>query len=122
MIVSMPVSFHSDVPISTLTTIGLGGKARLFVSCKTIEEIKESILFAKHQQLQWQIIGGGSNIVFSDEGFNGVVIKIDTKGVNIVENGEDVLVEAAAGEEWDSFVQSCICDGLSGIECLSGIP
>jgi len=122
MIVSTPASFRSDIPLSTLTTIGLGGKARLFVSCKTLEEIKESILFAKHQHLQWQVMGGGSNIIFSDEGFNGVVIKVDIKGVNKVENGGDVLVEAAAGEEWDTLVQSCIRHGLSGIECLSGIP
>jgi UDP-N-acetylmuramate dehydrogenase len=67
-------------------------------------------------------MGGGSNTIFSDRGYDGLVIKNSIKGLNVESKGKAVLVRAGAGEEWDTFVQQCIARGLGGIECLSGIP
>jgi UDP-N-acetylmuramate dehydrogenase len=69
-----------------------------------------------------QILGGGSNILFSDEGYDGLVVKIDLKGISLTDEGDFIIAHAAAGEDWDEFVKLCIDHACSGIECLSGIP
>jgi UDP-N-acetylmuramate dehydrogenase len=61
-------------------------------------------------------------VIFADEGFRGLVIRIEMKGVEFLDDGDSVLVACAAGENWDELVQQCIARGLAGIECLSGIP
>jgi UDP-N-acetylmuramate dehydrogenase len=68
------------------------------------------------------VLGGGSNLVISDEGFNGLVVQIAISGVKTHGEGEDVIVSAGAGESWDSLVESAVTLDLAGIECLSGIP
>ena len=68
------------------------------------------------------ILGGGSNLIFADHGFNGLILKIDLRGVAIDSTGTKVSAAAAAGESWDEFVGQCIEHDLAGIECLSGIP
>lgn len=119
-----PTSSHvqPDVPLSPLTTIKLGGKARFFMSCWTVDQLQEALRIATHQRLRVHVLGGGSNVVFADEGFNGLVLRVGLKGVSLRDEGESVVVTAAAGEEWDPFVKQCIGKGLGGVECLSGIP
>ena len=68
------------------------------------------------------VLGGGSNLVVADEGFPGTVVHVATSGVRIVADHDGVTVGVAAGEDWDSLVERCVAEGLSGIECLSGIP
>lgn len=118
----LQISPKKDVLLSHFSTIGLGGKAKYFVSCQSIEEIQETLVFAKERHLRVQVIGGGSNIIFPDEGFDGLVIRIDIKGVSTIESGEWTTVTAKAGEPWDDFAKQCVESGLGGIECLSGIP
>jgi len=114
---------QKDILLSDLTTIKLGGKARFFFECKTTEDIKECLTFERNENISVQVIGGGSNIIFPDEGFSGIVIKIDIEGIEIEESKDSyVIVKAGAGENWDDFVKLCIDKNLAGIECLSGIP
>jgi UDP-N-acetylmuramate dehydrogenase len=69
------------------------------------------------------LLAGGSNVVAADAGFPGTVVRIASRGIGHQPQGDArVLVEAQAGENWDSFVAACIAQELSGIECLSGIP
>ena len=68
------------------------------------------------------VLGGGSNLVVADEGFPGTVLHLATRGVGIAAGRDGVTLAAAAGEDWDSLVERCVDEGLSGIECLSGIP
>lgn len=71
----------------------------------------------------YQIIGGGTNIIFSDDGFNGLIVKIDIKGADVAdENKEWQEIYVSAGENWDDVVNYCVENNLTGIECLSGIP
>ena len=71
----------------------------------------------------YQIIGGGSNIIFSDEGFNGMVIRVDIKSADIADESEEWQeIFISAGEDWDDVVNYCVENNLTGIECLSGIP
>jgi UDP-N-acetylmuramate dehydrogenase len=115
-------SIESDIPLAPFTTIGLGGKARYFASCTTAESIREGLRYANKRNLRAHVLGGGSNTVFGDRGFDGLVLKIDLRGIIRNDHGQAVHVRVAAGEPWDTFVQQCMESGLGGIECLSGIP
>lgn len=112
----------TDVALAPLTTIGLGGPARFFLECASVDDIRNGVSFAREKGLPVHILGGGSNTIFSDDGFSGVVFKIDLKGVVFTEEDSTVVAEVAAGEVWDDFVVACIERGLAGVECLSGIP
>lgn len=116
------VDIKQNVSLASFTTIGLGGNARYFASCRTVDHVRDALRFSQDHHLRTHILGGGSNIVFSDEGYNGLVCRIESKGIAIADQGDNVIVTAAAGEEWDSFVQQCIAIHLAGVECLSGIP
>lgn len=108
--------------LSEYTTISLGGDAKYFTECKSIEEILEAFNFGEKNSLPVQIISGGSNIIFPDKGFEGLVIKNDIKGISEIVKDDHVLISVGAGEELDKFVEYCVSKGYSGIECLSGIP
>lgn len=110
---------RENVSLSELTTIGLGGEARYFVSGATVDELKEALLFAREKSLPVHVLGGGSNTVFADQGFAGLVIKVELKGIKFEGEG---LVMAAAGEEWEGVVKQCVERDLAGLECLSGVP
>lgn len=109
---------QANVNLSKFTTIKLGGLAQYFVRCTTREEILSALKMAHFKKLPFFILGGGSNVVFSDKGFKGLVIKIETKGISVKNNR--VLVEA--GESWDELVKFTVQKGLARLECLSGIP
>jgi UDP-N-acetylmuramate dehydrogenase len=106
------------VRLADHTTIRLGGPARRFVRAGTEQELIEAVRAADARGEPVLILGGGSNLVVSDEGFDGTVIGVATRG--IVRDGPVVTV--AAGEEWDAVVAHAVAGGLSGLECLSGIP
>ncbi|MCD0450288.1 UDP-N-acetylmuramate dehydrogenase [Actinocorallia sp. API 0066] len=107
-----------DVRLSGYTTLRLGGPARTFVEVTTEDELIEAVRTADHDGEPVLLLGGGSNLVVSDAGFPGTVVRIGTRGVTV--NGGTVT--AQAGEDWDGFVARAVAEGLSGVECLSGIP
>ncbi len=111
-----------NVSLSGYTSIGLGGKADYFAACESVGAIREALSFAAAKKCPVQVIGGGSNIIFADEGYRGLVLQVALKGVATRDDGSHELVTAAAGEEWDALVQFCIDRSLAGVECLSGIP
>ena len=102
------------------TTIRLGGPARGFVRVSTEEDLIAAVRAADDTAEPVLILGGGSNLVVADEGFDGTVIQVATRGVS--RGGEPGLVTVAAGEDWDGVVAQTIAEGLAGLECLSGIP
>jgi UDP-N-acetylmuramate dehydrogenase len=87
-----------------------------------LPEIREALEYARTNALPLFVLGGGSNIVIADGGFNGLVMHIATRGISVVSDGNDVLLTAASGESWDSFVGYCVRHDYAGVECLSGIP
>ena len=114
--------YREHVFLAPHTTVGLGGRARYFSTCTSVQEIQQSLIWAEERDMPVQVLGGGSNIVFADAGFDGLVVKVDLRGVYFDEQGEWCVVRTQAGEDWDRLVQLCIDRGLGGIECLSGIP
>lgn len=117
-----PFLLQENVPLSSYTTIGLGGPARFFFSATGVEEVRQALAWARDEGLPVHILGGGSNTVFADEGYPGLVLHMAVRGWEFREAGEWVEVTAAAGEAWDELVRTCVERGWGGIECLSGIP
>ena len=115
-------SFKSNVDLSSFTSLGLGGKASLFFRAKSLGRLRQALAKAQSRGLSVLILGGGSNLIVPDEGFDGLVIKVELRGLNIRKEHDAVCLEAAAGENWDCLVKKCIDLSLGGIECLSGIP
>jgi len=116
------INLKKDVNLSEYTTIGLGGKAKYFISCQTVDEIRSAIEFGESNRLRIEILGGGSNLIFPDDGFDGLIIKIDYKGMSFEDDGQYTKATVNAGEVWDDFARMSVEKNLAGIECLSGIP
>jgi UDP-N-acetylmuramate dehydrogenase len=108
------------VRLSDYTTVRLGGPARRFVRAGTEDDLIKAVRAADDSGEPTLILGGGSNLVVADEGFDGTVIQVATRGVD--PGGEPGLVTVAAGEDWDAVAAWTVAAGLAGLECLSGIP
>jgi len=113
---------RTGVPLAPLTTLGLGGPARHFLPCPSIESVTAGVRLAEERGWPLAILGGGSNVVVADEGFPGLVLKMEMGGLAFRRKDPWTLVTAGAGESWDGLVAACIERGLRGLECLSGIP
>jgi UDP-N-acetylmuramate dehydrogenase len=111
------MKFDKDISLADLTTFKISGKADYFCVVGDLDELKEAVFFAKRKKLPFFVLGGGSNILVSDNGFRGLVIKNEIKGIDWGH-----LVSAGAGEDWDNFVLETVKKNLSGLENLSGIP
>ncbi len=113
------ISPQENVSLSTYTTIRTGGPARWFVTCKTESAIVDALAFAATNQLKVLVLGAGSNLLVSDNGFLGLVIQVALDHLHFGDSG---LVVAGAGVDWDKFVEETCVRGLSGLESMSGIP
>lgn len=113
---------QQNVPLAPLTTLNVGGPAQFFCEVHTSEEACEAVSFARSRKLPLFVLGGGSNLVISDNGWPGLVLKIAITGIRQRDEGERVHFEVGAGEDWDSFVAQAVAEGCAGVECLSGIP
>ena len=106
--------------LADYTTVRLGGPARAFVHAETEHEIIAAVRAADAAGEPLLILGGGSNLIVSDEGFDGTVVQVATRGVS--RDGGPGVLTVAAGEDWDAVVARSVAEGLAGLECLSGIP
>jgi UDP-N-acetylmuramate dehydrogenase len=106
------------VELSRYTTLRLGGPAAELIEATTDDALRDAVCTRTAAGEPLLLLAGGSNLVVADEGFDGTVVHIATRGI---ERDGDVL-HVAAGEPWDRFVAACVADGLAGIECLAGIP
>ena len=116
------IVIRDGVPLAPFTTLELGGPARHFVEAADEDVVVESLRWADGRKLPVALLGGGSNMVVSDAGFDGLVVRIATRGLRFELSGGDAEVTAAAGEPWDALVAESVGRGLGGLECLSGIP
>ena len=114
---------QENVPLAPLTTFKVGGPAKVFVEAATPEDVMAAVEYARSNHLPLFVLGGGSNLVVADTGFNGVVVKIAIKGVKTQDvRGRRREYELGAGEDWDAFVARAVAENCAGIETLSGIP
>jgi UDP-N-acetylmuramate dehydrogenase len=120
--------------LADLTTLQVGGDAESVVDCGTRDELLAAVRGAWSSGEEWLLLGGGSNVVIADEGFDGTVIRVRTRGIERI-NSETAAVRPSAylgdravrlrieaGEPWDAVVEHAVLQGWAGIEALSGIP
>ncbi|MFJ3933314.1 MULTISPECIES: UDP-N-acetylmuramate dehydrogenase [unclassified Streptomyces] len=107
-----------DAPLAPLTTFRLGGPATRLVTATTDDEVVAAVREADDTGTPLLIIGGGSNLVIGDKGFDGTALRIATTGFAL----DGTRLELAAGEVWSDAVARTVAAGLAGIECLAGIP
>jgi UDP-N-acetylmuramate dehydrogenase len=119
---AMTLDIQQNVSLAPLTTIGIGGPARYFTRATTVDEIRKDLGWARDNQQRVLILAGGSNVLISDEGFPGLVLQIDLRGITVESEDDYATVKVAAGEPWDPFVARAAEEGWAGVECLSGIP
>ncbi len=110
------------VLLADLTTLRLSKPAAAMVEPATEVELVAAVLALDRAARPLLLVGGGSNLVVSDDGFDGTVVRIATRGVTLTSDGDHAVLTAAAGEPWDDLVERSIDEGLAGIEALSGIP
>lgn len=116
------VPFEENVSLASQTTLGVGGAARYLAHCQGGLAFGTVLRWARREDLPIFMLGGGSNLLVSDDGFDGVVVRIKDDGITFENDGDHVVVRAGAGVEWDRLVAETVAAGLGGIECLSGIP
>lgn len=110
------------VPLSTLTTLRVGGEARYVADVANESEVREALRFAREHALPWYVLGSGSNMLASDAGYSGLIIRMLLPRLAFTEEADHVLVVAEAGVPWDALVTEACVRGLWGLENLAGIP
>jgi UDP-N-acetylmuramate dehydrogenase len=113
---------NTCVPLAPFTTFRLGGPARFLARVRSVGELEEAFELGRQKCVATFILGGGSNVLFADAGFDGLVVKVDLPGMEFVEGIEGVVLRAGAGETWDDLVKETVKRKLSGLENLSLIP
>jgi UDP-N-acetylmuramate dehydrogenase len=116
------IAIQTDVPLAPLTTLQLGGPACFFARAESEQAVGEALTWAQGRGVPVFVLGGGSNLVVADEGFEGLVLQVALPGLQFEVVGDEVLVEAGAGQPWDELVGEAVTRGLAGLECLAGIP
>lgn len=112
-----------SVRLAEHTTFRVGGPAAKFLRATTQEQLLAEVRRADDNQVPLLLLGGGSNILASDDGFDGTVIQVSTRGITAeVSSCGGAVVQVQAGENWDEFVGFAVSRGWVGVETLSGIP
>ena len=118
----MALDLREQFPLAPLSTLGVGGPARYYARVTSEDRVREAVAWARERDLALFVLGGGSNIVLSDEGHPGLVLHLATRGIASRPAGDAVELTAEAGEPWDDLVAAAVAQGWAGVECLSGIP
>jgi len=113
------MEIQQNVALAPLTTLGVGGCARFFVEAETVGDVEEAVGFARGRELPLFVLGGGSNLLVSDRGWDGLVLQVGILGI---EEPSPTIFDVGAGVDWDELVAHCVARKFGGIECLSGIP
>jgi UDP-N-acetylmuramate dehydrogenase len=111
---------RENVLLAPMTTFNVGGPARYFTEARTIEDVNQAVAQARKKSLPLFVLGGGSNLVISDAGWPGLVLRMGITGIE--RRSSSAIFEVGAGEEWDKFVGCAVSHNCAGVECLSGIP
>jgi UDP-N-acetylmuramate dehydrogenase len=113
---------QEQVPLAPLTTFELGGPARYYARIDDEADLAGAFRWASERGLATFVLGGGSNLVVADAGFDGLVVHPTMRGLSIAGDGATLHLTTRAGEPWDDVVAEAVRQNAGGIECLSGIP
>lgn len=112
------INIQEKIPLAPLTSFRVGGDANFYVEVSSVEELKEALNFAKEKDIKYYLLGGGTNLLVSDKGFDGLVIRMKMNTVCLTEN----KIEADAGVPLIKVINMAAQAGLSGMELMAGIP
>ncbi|MBA3723144.1 MAG: UDP-N-acetylmuramate dehydrogenase [Parachlamydiaceae bacterium] len=115
----LPADFQKDQSLSKYTTFGIGGKAKYFIEINKIDDMKNVIAFCHSENIPYFIIGKGSNCLFDDRGFDGLVV---ANRIDFLERPEECVFYAGAGYSFSLLGSQSARQGWSGLEFASGIP
>lgn len=117
------MNIRENIPISSLTTMRLGGPAKFVIEIESAEECTEAFAFVKEKGLPFYFLGAGANSLGKDEGFDGALIINKIMGLKILTETENELtIKVNGGVVWDDFVQFVVNHNFSGVEAMSKIP
>jgi len=117
------MDIHTNVSLKNFTTMKIGGNARFMTEVRTPEQAANAFRNARSQSLPIFVLGGGSNVIAKDEGFNGLIIRMRIPGFEVIADDlNSTTIKLGAGEDWDSVVKRTVDMDLSGIENMSAIP
>jgi UDP-N-acetylmuramate dehydrogenase len=116
------LNIQINVPLAPLTTLGVGGPAQYFAEAETEADAREALSYATDKSMPLFVLGSGSNLVISDRGWPGLVLKIGLRGFEQQTEDDHQIFHAAAGENWDDLVSRTVGENCAGLECMSGIP
>ena len=117
------MEIKENIKLAPYTTFKIGGPAKFLGVVKDQFDALQAFEFAKDKSLATLVLGGGSNLLISDDGFEGLVMKVENRGIEILNQNENqVLLKVASGEVWDEVVKFAVQNGWWGIENLSHIP
>jgi len=113
------IEIQSQIPLSKYSTLGIGGPAKYFVKVKTVDEMRQAIQHANHHEIDYIVIGKGSNTLFDDRGYSGLVIynKID-----FISETDEGIFHVGAGYSFSLLGSQTAKKGWTGLEFASGIP
>jgi UDP-N-acetylmuramate dehydrogenase len=118
----MQVEIKENMPLASLTTLGVGGNAQFFARATSERDVEEAVAFSNRSHLPLFVLGGGSNLVISDHGWRGLAVQTAIPGIQPRSAQGKIVFEVGAGVDWDDFVSRSVSLNCAGIECLSGIP
>jgi len=109
---------QENIPLAPLTSFRVGGNAKFYVEVKSLEDLKDSLEFAKEKNLDFYILGGGTNLLVSDRGFDGLVIRMKMNDIKV----DGMTLEVEVGVPLIKMINTAASSSLSGVESLAGIP
>ncbi len=107
-----------DKPLAPFTSFDTGGPARYFLHARAVDQVARAVKMAQELRIPFFLLGGGSNVLVSDHGFDGLIVKVDIQGLRVI---EETLIEAGAGESLMSVVKFATENSLTGLEFAAGI-
>jgi UDP-N-acetylmuramate dehydrogenase len=114
---------EENVPLAPFTTLRIGGSARYLAHIASEADLLDAIRFAREQNLPIFTLGGGSNLIVPDQGYAGLILKIDLpESIELTRTQSAIEVKVSAGTDWNALVLNLCEQGIAGMECLAGIP
>ena len=118
----MSLQVQARVSLKPFNSFGVDVQARLFAQAHSDDDVRDALAYATQHEVPLLVIGGGSNLLLTAD-IQALVLRMATRGIRLLsDNGQQVVIEAEAGEPWHPFVQHTLAQGLSGLENLSLIP
>ena len=115
-------NIYINEPMNKHTSFKIGGSAECFIKIKTIEQLRNILEYAKKDNIQLTIIGNGSNLLVSDDGIKGIVLKIEIEKIDEHIQDDEILITVGSGIKLGALAQKCLKEEIAGFEFASGIP